>query len=260
MTKRQHVLAVVISGNLQQLVDVGVVVDGRRTAADPQLPCCEDHVLRRPAQIPYNRQWGALGTRIGRHQCDGQSSSLDVAGKGTSVRQLLQTLSIPHYDEPPALEVLGAAGASAGIQDSVHSVLCYRAIGELPHDADRVDRLPGVHVARVRWRTRCAASKPTQDTRSKRYAKSKSWTETTHLLRPPQSRRRRLSTVLMVEDDSQAFATNLTNFLRANLKPGQNADVAINPELRHVLVFVDGELALTCSFDDLLIAPGAPSN
>lgn len=62
--------------------------------------------------------------------------------------------------------------------------------------------------------------------------------------------------VWRVEDDTQAIATNLTNFLRTNLKPGQNADVAINPELRHVLVFVDGELTLTCSFDDLLLGPG----
>ena len=63
-----------------------------------------------------------------------------------------------------------------------------------------------------------------------------------------------------MKDDSQALASNLTNFLRANLKPGQDADVAINPELRHVLVFVDGELALTCGFDDLLVASGTNNN
>ena len=76
----------------------------------------------------------------------------------------------------------------------------------------------------------------------------------------PQRRGRRLTSVARVEDDSLAIATNLTNFLRTNLKPGQNADVAINNDLRHVLVFVDGELALTCSFDELLKGPGANSN
>lgn len=62
-----------------------------------------------------------------------------------------------------------------------------------------------------------------------------------------------------VNDEDDVIARNLTEFLRANLKPGQNADVAINPSLRQILVFVDDELALTCSFDDLMLGPEATS-
>lgn len=46
-------------------------------------------------------------------------------------------------------------------------------------------------------------------------------------------------------------AENLLEFLRTAVGPGQEAEIAINHELNALLVFVDGEVALSCSLDDL---------
>ncbi|MGH2806277.1 MAG: hypothetical protein ACRDKT_03280 [Actinomycetota bacterium] len=64
----------------------------------------------------------------------------------------------------------------------------------------------------------------------------------------------------MAPDQEALIAHNLTTFLADNLKEGQEAELAINPELRHILVFVDGELVLTCGFDELLAGPGISTN
>lgn len=64
----------------------------------------------------------------------------------------------------------------------------------------------------------------------------------------------------MAFDQEQLISRNLARFLEANLKEGEEAQVAIHPELRHVLVFVDGELVLTCGFDELIAGPGVSTN
>lgn len=64
----------------------------------------------------------------------------------------------------------------------------------------------------------------------------------------------------MAPDQEELISRNLTRFLQDNLKEGQEAELAINPELRHILVFVDGELVLTCGFDELLAGPGISTN
>lgn len=70
----------------------------------------------------------------------------------------------------------------------------------------------------------------------------------------------RLPSQLMAFDQEQLISRNLARFLEANLKEGEEAEVAIHPELRHVLVFVDGELVLTCGFDELIAGPGVSTN
>ena len=61
-------------------------------------------------------------------------------------------------------------------------------------------------------------------------------------------------------DRSALISRNLTEFLRANLEPGQEAELAIHPQREEVLVFVDDELVLTCTFDELLAGPGHSLN
>ena len=64
----------------------------------------------------------------------------------------------------------------------------------------------------------------------------------------------------MSPDQEELISRNLVALLRANLLEGQEAEVAIHPELRRVLVFVDDELVLTCGFDELLAGPGGSLN
>jgi len=64
----------------------------------------------------------------------------------------------------------------------------------------------------------------------------------------------------MAPDERDLISKNLVAFLRANIKEGQEAEIAIQPELRRVLVFVDDELLLTCGFDELIAGPGASLN
>ena len=63
-------------------------------------------------------------------------------------------------------------------------------------------------------------------------------------------------------DDLRAhlISRNITEFLERNLKPGQDAELAIHQERQEIIVFVDGEPILNCSFDDLLAGPGGSVN
>lgn len=65
---------------------------------------------------------------------------------------------------------------------------------------------------------------------------------------------------LHVAGQEELISRNLVALLRANLEEGQKAEVAIHPELRRVLVFVDDELVLTCGFDELLAGSGGSLN
>lgn len=69
-----------------------------------------------------------------------------------------------------------------------------------------------------------------------------------------------LTSPAMSPDQEELISRNLLALLRANLNEGQEAEVAIHPELRRVLVFVDDELVLTCGFDELLAGPGGSLN
>ena len=64
----------------------------------------------------------------------------------------------------------------------------------------------------------------------------------------------------MEDDSAHIISHNLTEFLRLNLKPGQEAELAIHQEREEVIVFVDGEPILNCTFDDLLAGPGGSVN
>lgn len=64
----------------------------------------------------------------------------------------------------------------------------------------------------------------------------------------------------MSRNQEELISENLVAFLRANVKEGQEAEIAVHPELRRVLVFVDDELVLTCGFDELLAGPGGSLN
>lgn len=64
----------------------------------------------------------------------------------------------------------------------------------------------------------------------------------------------------MEDQRAQLISRNLTEFLRLNLKPGQDAELAIHQEREEVIVFADGEPILNCSFDDLLAGPGGSIN
>lgn len=44
------------------------------------------------------------------------------------------------------------------------------------------------------------------------------------------------------------------------MKPGDECDVAVHPERRQVVVFINGEPALECTFDELLGGPGFSLN
>lgn len=54
------------------------------------------------------------------------------------------------------------------------------------------------------------------------------------------------------QPEKDLIASNLLAFLRENVSEGQEAEVAINPELRAIVVHLDGELLLSCTFDELL--------
>ncbi len=78
---------------------------------------------------------------------------------------------------------------------------------------------------------------------------------------PPQPCSKAFPTVYRVdEEQSRAISRNLTAFLAANLEKGQQAQVAIHRESESVVVFVNGEPILTCSFNDLRAGPGGSIN
>jgi hypothetical protein len=59
---------------------------------------------------------------------------------------------------------------------------------------------------------------------------------------------------------SEPVCRNLASFLKDNFGNGREAELAINAGLRHVVVRVDGELVLTCGFDDLVGGAGGSTN
>ncbi|MFN2525502.1 MAG: hypothetical protein ABR505_04470 [Actinomycetota bacterium] len=61
-------------------------------------------------------------------------------------------------------------------------------------------------------------------------------------------------------EEADAMTKHLVEFLQANVKAGQEATVAVNRALNAVLVYIDGELALSCSMDDLRRGPGVSPN
>jgi hypothetical protein len=61
-------------------------------------------------------------------------------------------------------------------------------------------------------------------------------------------------------DPYSLMSRNLVSWLRDNVPEGEDADVAINPELRAILVFIRGRPVLSCSFEDLLGYPGSAMN
>jgi hypothetical protein len=62
------------------------------------------------------------------------------------------------------------------------------------------------------------------------------------------------------DDRYTLMSRNLVSWLRDNVPEGEDADVAINPELRAVLVFIRGRPVLSCSFEDVLSYPGSALN
>lgn len=64
----------------------------------------------------------------------------------------------------------------------------------------------------------------------------------------------------MDDDRSDLISKSLVRFLQANIGPGQEAEVALNKELEQLIVFVDGEPILSCSFADLAAGLGGSSN
>jgi hypothetical protein len=63
-----------------------------------------------------------------------------------------------------------------------------------------------------------------------------------------------------MDDEAAIISHNLVQFLRGVVKEGQEAEVAMHPELRLVRVYVDDQIVLACSFDDLLNGPGVSLN
>jgi hypothetical protein len=63
-----------------------------------------------------------------------------------------------------------------------------------------------------------------------------------------------------MDDEVAIISHNLVQFLRGVVREGQEADVAINPELRLVRVYIEEDCVLACTFDDLLHGPGVSLN
>ena len=64
----------------------------------------------------------------------------------------------------------------------------------------------------------------------------------------------------LTDDPYSQMSRNLVTWLRDNVPEGEDADIAINPELRAILVFIRGRPVLSCSFEDLLSYPGSAMN
>lgn len=61
-------------------------------------------------------------------------------------------------------------------------------------------------------------------------------------------------------DDGERIASHLVSLLSVAVRPGQEVQVAVNRELRAVIVWVDDEVLLSCSFDELLSkSPTSPN-
>jgi hypothetical protein len=64
----------------------------------------------------------------------------------------------------------------------------------------------------------------------------------------------------MDERDQEKFSLNLLEFLKRSKHEGEHANVAVNPELERVKVFVGNDLVLDVGFDDVtsgrILEPG----
>jgi hypothetical protein len=63
-----------------------------------------------------------------------------------------------------------------------------------------------------------------------------------------------------MDDEAEIISYNLVQFLRGVIREGQEAEIAIHKELRQVRVYVDDDVVLACTFDDLLGGPGVSLN
>lgn len=61
-------------------------------------------------------------------------------------------------------------------------------------------------------------------------------------------------------DDDEVITQNIYRLLREHVHEGDEAEVAINNDLEAVIIFINGEARVVCSFDDLLAYPGAALN
>ncbi|MGH2806279.1 MAG: hypothetical protein ACRDKT_03290 [Actinomycetota bacterium] len=64
----------------------------------------------------------------------------------------------------------------------------------------------------------------------------------------------------MQPEQESRIGYNLARFLQDYIKEGEEAELAIHPELRQVVIHVDDALVLTCRFDDLIAGPGISTN
>ena len=121
----------------QQALREIVLVDRRRHAADPQLPGHEHHRVGGLAEVEHDRQRRVRRARIRRHERDPDGRAGEVTGIRPDRRELLQVRPVAADDECPALLVLGAVGAAAGVQDALEMLRLERAIGEPADDPAR---------------------------------------------------------------------------------------------------------------------------
>ena len=98
----------------------------------------EDHVLRRPAEVPPIPS-------LRPDERDGRRGPGEVAGVGPDLGQLGKVGSIADDDEGPVLAVLRAARAPAGVEDAAQVVGLQGAGSEAAHDAQGIDGLPSLH-------------------------------------------------------------------------------------------------------------------
>ncbi len=86
--------------------------------------------------------------RVGRHERDPDGRPGEVAGPRPDRRKLAQVGPVAADDERPALRVLRAAGAPAGVEDPLEMGGLERSVGEAPDRPPMRDRLPDGIVAR----------------------------------------------------------------------------------------------------------------
>jgi hypothetical protein len=63
-----------------------------------------------------------------------------------------------------------------------------------------------------------------------------------------------------MDEEIEIISHNLVQFLCGVIKEGQEAEVAMHPELRLVRVYIEDDCVLACTFDDLLAGPGVSLN
>ncbi len=64
----------------------------------------------------------------------------------------------------------------------------------------------------------------------------------------------------LLDPRRDAVGRSVLQFLREHMRPGDEAEVALHPELEAVVVFINGDAVLTCSFNDLVAGAGGSLN